>query len=155
MKLHSSIFAPQWHAFSRILSVCRHTKVSNGARHALFAFMSNFRLGCAFHLGPGSNNDFSLLRKKLYWNADVFLSKVPRCAKLALRLKWWCISLFHWSASIVGRFCKPNFGSVFGKVLVRFRPGRVGVLPKKSNRIFCFANRIFFFGSVRSIARSV
>ena len=44
-----------------------------------------------------------------------------------------------------GRFCKPNFGYFFGKVRVRFRPGRVGVLPKKSNRIFCSANRIFFF----------
>ena len=59
------------------------------------------------------------------------------------------------STRTLGRFCKPNFGSVFGKVRVRFRLGRVGVLPKKSNRIFCFANRIFFFGSVRSIARSV
>ena len=48
----------------------------------------------------------------------------------------------------IGRFCKQNFGSTFGKVRVRFRPGRVGVLPKKSNRFFGSANRIFFFGSV-------
>ena len=46
----------------------------------------------------------------------------------------------------------PRFSSIFGRVRVRFRPGRVGVLPKKSNRIFCSANRISFFGSIRWIA---
>ena len=45
---------------------------------------------------------------------------------------------------ILGRFCKPNFGSVFGKVRVRFRPGRVEVLPKPSGRILRSANRISF-----------
>ena len=47
----------------------------------------------------------------------------------------------------LGRFCKPNFGSVFGKVRVRFQPGRVEVLPKPSGRILRSAN-LFRFGSV-------
>ena len=45
---------------------------------------------------------------------------------------------------LIGRFCKPNFGSVFGKVRVRFRPGRVEVLPKPSGRILRSANRTSF-----------
>ena len=51
----------------------------------------------------------------------------------------------HTRSELLGRFCKPNFGSNFEKVRVRFRQGRVGVLLKKSNRIFRSANRIFFF----------
>ena len=52
----------------------------------------------------------------------------------------------HTRLEQLGRFCKRNFGSIFGKVRVRLRPGRVGVIPKKSNRIYRSANRIFFFG---------
>ena len=54
-----------------------------------------------------------------------------------------CSSHKHLGVTI-GRFCKPNFGSVFGKVRVRFRPGRVEVLPKPSGRFLRSANRISF-----------
>ena len=31
---------------------------------------------------------------------------------------------------ILGRFCKPNFGSIFEKVRVKFWQSQIGVLPK-------------------------